>query len=72
VVGFDYLRWTAHAARFDYVGIERALDQPLYFVFAGGFLIQDAMRFVVEDFYELVAYDFALFLGIDYSPIAFS
>src|SRR5580704_16175541 len=59
----DDLRWAAHRARFDYVGIKRALHQPLDFAF---FLL-DAMGLLVEYGDEFDADDFAFFLGIGYA-----
>ena len=46
----------AHGARFDDVGIERALHQPVDVAF----FFLDAMSFLVEDGDEFVADDFAL------------
>ncbi len=66
MVRFDDLRWTAHRARFDDVGIERSLDQPLdaascFFVF-----LKYAACFPVEDGNELFADDLPLLLRIGY------
>src|SRR5208283_126131 len=64
VMRLDHLRWPAHRARFDHVGIERPLHQPLNFIVAFGL---NAMCFVIEDFDELVADDLPFSLRINHS-----
>src|ERR1019366_10378898 len=67
VMRFDNLRRAAYGARFDDVGIERPLYQPLdaasiFFVF-----LKYAARFLVEDGNELFADDLPLLLRIGYA-----
>ncbi len=63
VMRLDDLRRAAHGARFDHVGIKRALHQPFDFAF----FFLDAMGFFVEDGDEFVADDFALCFGIGHA-----
>ena len=51
VMTLDHLRRAAHGARFNHVGVKRALHQPLDLAF----FFLDAMGFLVEDRDELVA-----------------
>src|ERR1700677_1026162 len=69
LIRLDEFRRAAHGARFDHVGIERPLDQPLHFTscFVSTRILQDALGFVVEDFDEFVADNFALRLGVGHS-----
>ena len=56
----DHLRRPPHRARFDHVGIKRALHQPLHVAF----YFLDAPRFPFEDLDEFVADDLPFLLRI--------
>src|SRR5579862_268241 len=62
-MALDGLRWTFDRRRFDYVGIECALNQPI----DAACFLRDAMGFVVEDGDKFVADDLALGLRIGHS-----
>src|SRR5215472_19193268 len=64
MVSLDRLGRTADGARFDDIGIEGALYQPL----DAAFLLFNAVSFFVENRDELVADDFSLSLGIGHAP----
>ena len=53
MVRLDDLRWSAHRARFDHVGIERPLYEPIDFAFfffnALGLVVKDGDEFVADN-----------------------
>src|SRR5215472_11119966 len=64
MVSLDGLGRTPDRARFDDIGIQGALYQPL----DATFLLFNAMSFFVKNLDELVADDFSFSLGIGHSP----